>query len=298
MILLAFIKTVARIVRVFDRHWKIPAARKKFEGFTSSILFKNQCDHTDVSIKDVKAEWVKPEEEENGRVILYLHGGAFISGSPGTHRHLISQLCRAAKARALVIGYRLAPENPYPAAIEDVLVSYKWLLSEGFTPEKISVMGDSAGGGLALVLLQAVRDSGFPLPACIVCISPWADLSCSGASMIENARKDALVEREMCIVRARHYAGDLDLRSPSLSPLFGDLSGLPPLLIHVGSEEVLLDDARRLAEKAGKSGMEVDLQVWPKMVHVWHFMSMIIPDGRRAIKDIGSFVISHTAAKK
>jgi acetyl esterase/lipase len=242
----------------------------------------------------VPALWVRPSTS-TGRVVLYLHGGGYFSGSPRTHLGVISEIAAASGADVLAPAYRLAPESPFPAAVEDAWKSYWWLLESGVAPEQIVVAGDSAGGGLVVALLLAVRDSGIPLPAAAVLLSPWLDLTCSGPTMHNNAATDYLNEASMRRV-ADMYLDGTDPHSPLASPLFADLHGLPPLLIQVGSAEMLLDDAKRFARRASAANVPVELELWDGMVHVWHFMHAIEPSSRQALARIGRFVRHQIAA--
>jgi acetyl esterase/lipase len=193
------------------------------------------------------------------------------------------------------VDYRLAPEHPFPAALEDCLAAYRWLLGTGISPLDIVIAGDSAGGNLTLTTLLSLRDAGDPLPAAAVCIAPMTDLEGTGESF--RTKDDPALTAEFALKVARHYAGDHDLRLPLLSPYHGDLRGLPPLLIQVGGDEILLSDATRLADDARAAGVEVHLAVWPKMWHVWHVFAPSLPEARRAIDDIGAFIRSATSSK-
>jgi len=208
--------------------------------------------------------------------VLYLHGGGYVIGSSRSHRHLAAAIGDAAKTRVLLPNYRLAPEHPFPAAVEDAVEAYRWLLDRMLiAPERIVIAGDSAGGGLTVATLLALRDAYLPLPAAGVCISPWVDLTCSGSTYVTRADADPIVTREGVAAMATAYLGSADAKDPLASPLFADLQGLPPLLIHVGDDEVLLDDSVQLAERARKAGVDATLDVWPKMVHVWHWFFQI-----------------------
>ena len=207
------------------------------------------------------AEWLRPPSAEAGRVVLYLHGGGYVIGSPRSHRHLAAAIAGAAGASALSLDYRLAPENPFPAAVDDAVACYRWLLEQGASPEHIVIAGDSAGGGLTVATLVALRDARVRLPAGGVCISPWVDLTFSGGSYQTKAAADPIVARPGIDEMARAYLGATDPRTPLASPVFADLRGLPPLLIHVGGDEVLLDDAVQLAERAKAAGVPATLEV-------------------------------------
>src|SRR5215510_2471576 len=208
-----------------------------------------------VSAPVAPAEWLRPPSAVAGRVVLYLHGGGYVIGSPRSHRHLAAAIASASAAIALVLDYRLAPEHPFPAAVDDAVVAYHWLLDQGIAPGHIVVAGDSAGGGLTVATLLALRDRGRPLPAGGVCISPWVDLTCSGASYTTRAERDPIVKRESVVEMARAYLGRTDAKTPLASPLHADLRGLPPLLIQVGGDEVLLDDSTQLAGQAKAAGV-------------------------------------------
>src|SRR5215470_16976890 len=203
----------------------------------------------------VPAEWVAAPGAGPGRVLLYFHGGAYQIGSPATLRHLVALLSGAARARALSVAYRLAPEHPFPSAIEDALAAYRWLLASGIDPALIAVAGDSAGGGLALGALVALRDAGDPMPAGAVMLSPWTDLALTGESLRTRAAVEVMIKPEGLPEAVALYLADADPRHPYASPLYADLRGLPPLLIHVGDAEVILDDSTRLAARAGESGV-------------------------------------------
>jgi acetyl esterase/lipase len=228
-------------------------------------------------------------------VIYYLHGGGYTMGSISTHRELISRLSRAARARAFAIDYRLAPEDPFPAAVEDSTSAYRWLISSGVDPARLAIAGDSAGGGLTLATLVALRDKGDPLPAAAVCLSPWVDLEGLGESMTARDEVDPMVHRDSLLVAAKAYLGHADPHTPLAAPLYADLRGLPPLLIQVGTAETLFDDATRLAERARAAGVEVVVEPWDEMFHVWQFCASLLPEGQQAIDRIGEFVRKHTA---
>ena len=242
-----------------------------------------------VSAPTAPAEWLLPPSATPGRVVLYLHGGGYVIGSPRSHRHLAAAIAGAASARALLLDYRLAPEHPYPAAVDDAVAAYRWLLDQGIAPGGVVVAGDSAGGGLTVATLLALRDARTPLPAAGVCISPWVDLTCSGESYRTKAAADPIVQREGVDQMARAYLGSTPPRTPLASPLFAELGGLPPLLIQVGSDEVLLDDSVQLAERARAAGTDATLEVWDRMIHVWHWFLPMLDEAQSAIDGIGRF---------
>lgn len=243
-----------------------------------------------VNAGNVKAEWVTAPNADAGRAILYLHGGGYVIGSINTHRSLAARLSRAAKVRVLVIDYRLAPENPFPAAVEDSVAAYRWMLSTGLKAPRIAVAGDSAGGGLTVATLVAIRDAKLELPGAGVCLSPWVDLEGIGDSMTSKAAADPLVQKEGLVEMAAAYLAGKNPRTPLAAPLYADLAGLPPLLIQVGTAETLLDDSTRLAERARKAGVKVTLEPWENMIHVWQIFAPMLDEGQKAIEKIGEFV--------
>jgi monoterpene epsilon-lactone hydrolase len=235
------------------------------------------------------AEWGVAPGSDESRVLLYLHGGGYVIGSLNSHRSLVGELGRAAKARTLAIDYRLAPEAPFPAAVDDALAAYRFLL-QTHQPASIAMVGDSAGGGLTVATLVAARDAGLPQPACGVCISPWVDMELLGDSMTTKAAEDPLVNRGLLKFWAETYLGKNSLRTPLASPLHANLKGIAPLLIQVGSAETLLDDAIRLAGVASAQEVPVRLEAWPEMLHVWHLFHPALADARMAIGVAGAYI--------
>lgn len=232
---------------------------------------------------------VAVDDARNDRCVLYFHGGAYTVGSAPLFRDFTWRIGAAARACVLYIDYRLAPEHPFPAAVEDAATAYRWLAGR-LDPGRIALMGDSAGGGLALATLHKLRDEGFPLPAAAVAISPWTDLALTGPSLQSNAEADPMLEVAHLPALANAYLAGADPRLPYASPLYGDAAGLPPTLIQVGSDEILRDDSVRMAEKLRAAGCDVEIEVWPRMPHAWHLYARIIPEGRRAIERIGEFL--------
>lgn len=243
-----------------------------------------------VHVEGLLAEWVIPPGRSARGVMLYLHGGAFSMGSRRTHRAFVARLAAASHLQALSIDYRLAPEHPFPAGLEDVLTAYRWLLHQGTPAKRLVIAGDSAGGNLALAALLSLRDAGETLPAAAVCLSPatvlhWGDRS--------GSRRDPLVRRDALGHLIDAYIGKHDPHLPLLSPLYADLPGLPPLLIQVGTNEMLLPSVQEFAERARKAGVEVTLEVWEGMWHVWQMTTPLVPEATRAVKRIGLFVEQH-----
>jgi acetyl esterase/lipase len=235
------------------------------------------------------AAWIAPANPSQG-VILYFHGGGYVLGSAFGHRELLGRLAATTGMRCLAVDYRLAPEHPFPAALEDGLSAWRWLRQEEDIPaRRIFLAGDSAGGGLAVAVLLRLREVGEECPAGAVLFSPWVDLTLSGASIQEKAGRDPILTANFLADCARHYAGTTPLTNPLLSPLFADLHGLPPLMIHVGTEEILLDDARRLADAAESAGVSVRLHIWPGMFHVFPLLPFA-PEARQALEEAAAFV--------
>lgn len=238
----------------------------------------------------VRAEWTETPGADPGRVILFLHGGGYVSGSLQSHRHMVAQAGREAGARTLALEYRLAPEHPFPAALEDALAGYRFLIANGVAPGRIALSGESAGGGLALACVLSLRTAGLPLPGCLWLSSPWTDLTMSGASMDAKAGEDPLIQRDYLAELAAAYLDGSDPRAALVSPLYADLGGLPPMLVQVGSAETLLDDSVRLAGAAGEAGVAVTLEIWPDMIHAWHLFFPQLEEGRRSLASLGRFL--------
>lgn len=245
--------------------------------------------NTGVDLDGLPAEWIQPAQADTGTAILYLHGGGYVLGTIEMHRPIVAKFVKASGVRALLIGYRLAPEHPFPAALKDALEAYAWLLDQGLDPAKIAFAGDSGGGGLCLATLLALKDQGLPLPTAAVALSPFLDLKCTGESLISNADK-CLAPPDSWHACAKHYTQGQDAGQPYISPLYGDLSGLPPLLIHAGGDETLLDDSVRFAEKARQAGVDVKLEIGPGMCHCYPACSPLFPEAKQAMDEIGLFI--------
>lgn len=237
----------------------------------------------------VPAEWTAAAGARSDRALVYLHGGGYCLGSIATHRALVARIARESGVRVLSVGYRLAPEHPHPAAVEDAVAAYRFVLGQGLAPAQVAFAGDSAGGGLVVAALVAARDAGLPLPAASACISPWLDLTLSGDSTTSKAPEDPMLTPEDLRLFAGAYAG-ANLHAATASPLFADLAGLPPLLLQVGGAELLLDDSTRLAAAARAAGVEVSLRVWDDMIHVWHAFADLLPEGAQAVRQLAAFV--------
>ena len=269
-------------------------SRRSFERMVDDFSIDVPAKYSRVNAGGVTAEWVTAEGASDSRVVLYFHGGGYIIGSPRTHRPMLAELSHASGARVLALDYRLAPEHPFPAPVEDAVASYRWLLNEGYDPARIAVAGDSAGGGLTVAMMVQARYVGLPVPGAAVCISPWVDMEGLGDSMETRAEADPMVMKEGLLLSAKTYLGGSDPRAPLAAPLYADLRGLPPILIQVGDAEVLLDDSTRLAGVAREAGVEVEMDVWDDMIHVWHLFAPILPEGKQAISQAGEFIKKHT----
>lgn len=240
------------------------------------------------------AEWLIPEDCRRERVLLYIHGGAFVVRTPDLHAAMVSSWCRELQARALMLDYRLAPEHPYPAALEDCSAAYRWLLDQGIEAGNIVIAGDSAGGNLALATLQRIAVEGLPMPACAVLLSPFLDFSLSGRSALDNSRQDPVFDLAFAIGIRGFYARPEEYASPDVSPLFGAFAGLPPLLFQVGSSEMLLDDSVRAAARARAAGVETQLEIWERLPHVFQAIAAL-PQARTASDRIVAFIRTRTS---
>ena len=269
--------------------------RERFEKLAEFLPCPPGTEIETRPVGGVPTEIISAPDLSGERWILYLHGGGYVIGSPNTHRTLAANLSAAAQARVAVIDYRLAPEHPFPAAVEDAVAAWAGLLAdEGAVPEHAAIVGDSAGGGLTVACLLKLKQDGAALPACGVCISPWVDMEGLGDSMTSKADVDPMVRKEGLLAFAGLYLADTDPREPLAAPLYGDLAGLPPLLIQVGTAETLMDDSLRLAERARAAGVETELEVADDMLHVWHLFAPMLSEGREAIARAGSYIQART----
>jgi monoterpene epsilon-lactone hydrolase len=274
----------------------IQTLRARLERSAPRVLSWSGVRVDPISDGGVSGEWLVPKDAAADRVLLYVHGGGWCMGSPRTHRALVGGLARGAHVRAFSLGYRLAPEHPYPAGLDDCVVAYEWLLASGIRPDRLVVSGDSAGGNLALALMLRLRDTGRPLPAAAVLLSPITDLALSGASHTTRKALDPYLADADLGPMVAQYVGGADRLGAYLSPHYTDLRGLPPMLIHVGDHEVLLDDAVRLGERAGDAGVEARTVVWPGMMHVFQNLAPFLPEANRANRQIVEFIRTRTAA--
>jgi len=270
----------------------VDTARKHLETVARTLLVRAAGVHVEQSqLAGVDVDWLRPKQARKDKVLFYLHGGAYVLGSRRTHRQLASHMAKAAGVTAVLPEYRLAPEYPFPAAIDDAVAVYRALLESGFKPEDIVISGDSAGGGLSVATLLALRHAGDPLPAAAVLLSPFLDVTASGESATTRADQDPWFEVPDMAVVARYYCPDESKwRDPLVSPVFANVSGLPPMLIQVGDDEILLDDSRRLAEKLEAAGIDVEIEIWPGMWHVFQMFIGKMPESRKAVEKIGRYI--------
>jgi len=273
-----------------DKNATLQQRRVILEDGARNLPMPPNVEVKQTTVGNIAAEWLRPVGTTDNRAVLYLHGGAYTMGSCTTHRALASRIAIASQTPALLPEFRLAPEYPFPAALEDGVAIYRWLIEQGISPQKMVVAGDSSGGGLAIALTVLLRDKDVPLPAAITCLSPWADLELTGESLTTRAQVDPMCSLEESQYHAVHYIGKHDARAPLVSPIYADLHGLPPILIQVGDREILLSDAIRLTECARKDGVDAELEVWDGMWHVWHLFARYVPEGQRAIDKIGAFI--------
>ena len=269
--------------------------RKGWDGLFANVKFTVGAKSQKVDAGGVRAEWIDAPGAASDRAILYLHGGGYVLGSINSHRDMCERLSRAAQARVLALDYRLAPEHPFPAAVEDSSAAYRWLIKQGFKPKKIAIAGDSAGGGLTFATLLKLKQDGDPMPACATPISPWVDLEGEGDSMTSRDEIDPMVHKPMILQMAATYLGGKSAKDPLAAPLHGDLKGLPPLLIHVGQRETLFSDSQRMYEKAKAAGVDVQLDEVKGQIHVWHIFASRLDEGEESIQKLGAFIRKHTA---
>jgi monoterpene epsilon-lactone hydrolase len=270
---------------------RVEDSRKSLELLASLVKLPKDVKIDNVNIEGMDAVWISVPESETDKIVLYLHGGGYMQGSLTSHQDLAARISRAAQAKVLVVDYRLAPEHPFPAAIEDSVKSYKWLIgNQKIPPNKIVIAGDSAGGGLTLVTLIKLRDDKISLPAAGICLSPWTDLALTGNSLIRNAKIDPFLKFYDLVFMAELYVGDNDPENPYISPLYAELHNLPSILIHVGTAEIIEDDSIRFAEKAKEAGVDVTIEVFDDMIHVFQAFSEWASEGQEAIEKIGEFI--------
>jgi len=268
----------------------IEKLRKMVDGGAGLGKFPESVQSKRISIEHIPAELLTHPQADARSALLYLHGGGYALGSIKTHRATAGQLADVGKIHALIIDYRRPPEHPFPAALQDALIAYDWLRKNGY--ERIMIAGDSAGGGLALSTVVSLRDKHAPMPVMVICLSPLTDLECTGESMISNAKRDPWLTIDMKIL-FNYYTGGHDPRDPLISPLYADFAKFPPIVIHVGTDEILLSDSTRLADKAKAAGVDVQIKIWPGMWHIFPFFAPFVPESAQAIVEIGEAIKSH-----
>jgi monoterpene epsilon-lactone hydrolase len=290
-------RIATRLVRLVVKRWAkgdppavVRRARRVF-GYPHflNLLHSRGLEIAGVETDAVRGEWVRPQCQVQDRVLLYLHGGGYVSCSPKTHRPITASLARLLKCPVFALDYRLAPEHPFPAAVDDAAAAFKWLVQSGVAPGKIALAGDSAGGGLAVAAMLRLRAQRRPLPACAALLSPWVNLT--GAGSYRNAGSCAMFQPSEVLTFAKLYLSGASAESGEASPLFADLQGLPPILIQASSTELLMDDAVRLHEKAQSSGVSSTLSVYPGLPHVWHIFAPTIPEAGQALQQIANFIL-------
>jgi acetyl esterase/lipase len=285
------IERIQHVYRRWSRNTTVAQMRSDWDAAFQGCNVQVSCER--VSAGGVDGEWIAGHDTQEEKAILYFHGGGFRLGSVASHRELIARVADASGCRVLAINYRLAPEHRFPAPLEDAMTAYRWMLGQGLGAENIAFAGDSAGGNLAAAAMLALRDTGVPLPAAGILMSPWTDLVATGASYVDRAEADPIHQRPMILALAKNYLGvEGDPYNPLASPLYADLKGLPPLLIQVGDRETVLDDSTMFADKARAAGIEVELQVWDGMIHVFQMFAVLAEAGR-AIDSIAGFIRKH-----
>jgi len=283
------IDAIRELLRSKPRPAGFAERRERLDAIDSSAPLARDINLEPIDANGVPAEWSLVPGSDASRVLLFLHGGGYCSGSIVNHRGMVTEAGRAG-VRTLAVAYRLAPEHPFPAALEDARAAYGFLLDQGIAPSKVAIGGDSAGGGLTLALMTVLRDAGQPLPRCAWLVSPWVDLQMTGASLAEKAQVDPLISKPYLEELASAYLAGTDAANLLASPLQAELAGLPPLLVQVGSAETLLDDAVRITRRAGAADVQIKLEIWPHMIHAWHLWAAQLEEGRRAIASAGAFI--------
>jgi len=270
----------------------VEAMREQFEQIAGLTKIPKDANCEPIDAVGVPAEWISVPESIDDHVVLYFHGGGYISGSINSHREYCVRIARASKTRVLLIDYRLAPEHRFPAALEDAMKVYQWLnSSEGIKPKNIIIAGESAGGGLTIATLIKLRDDQVELPIAGICLSPFMDLAVTGDSVKTKAEVDPIVTQANLEFCAKLYLGGENSRNPLASPLYADLKGIPPLYIQVGTAEILLDDSIRFADLAKAAGVKVSLELWDDMIHMFQMFAAMAPEGQDAINKIGEFIL-------
>lgn len=272
--------------------WKnIQRSRIGFEKLSTRFAYRSsKCTYEMEAVQHCQGEWIRPHGATEGKVLLYFHGGGYAVGSANTHRSMLTKLALYSKINIFNFEYRLAPENPYPAALKDAAMAYEWLVTKGFSTNKIALGGDSAGGGLTLATLLYLRDNNKALPGCAICLSPWTDLTLSGASFSDEKIEEPMLTKEAFPFWSSNYYGTQDPKTPYISPVFGDCKGLPPIYIQVGSDEALLSDSTQFYENAKSAGVKIELEIYEKYFHVFQSFWQALPKGKKALKKLGEYL--------
>ncbi len=289
-----FFKATKKLVY---RHDYAPVKYRKGMDFFTSFLRKPKNVKYEIEMVDhMDALWIRPDNIDNDSVILYLHGGGYGMGSIKSHKKLAARIARSAHTQCLIIEYRLAPEHPFPAAVEDGIGAYKWLLNKGFKPEKIAIGGDSAGGGLTIATLLKAKMEGLPQPLAAFCMSPWVDLEASSVEIPEHQQYDPFIDAESVKIWGKRYAGE-DIRNPLASPINADLTEIAPLLIQIGTSEIILFENRAFYQKALKANVDIQFEEYKDMVHVFQTFGGFLPQADKAIESIGRFILAKAQNK-
>jgi epsilon-lactone hydrolase len=291
---MAEIDTVRALLSAKPRPVGWVERRKRLDEVGAVWPVAHDVEFSEVDVNGVPGEYSIVPGSDASRVLLYFHGGGYCSGSIQSHRRLVSEAGRVARMRTLAVAYRLAPEHPFPAAYDDALTAWRFLRNQGLVASHTAIGGDSAGAGLTLALISRLREAHEELPGCAWLISPWADLTMSGSTLATKAPVDPLIHKEYLNELADSYLpAGMDRKDPRISPVYVDFRNFPPMLIQVGSDETLLDDAARLAARAGAADVAVTLQIWPHMIHAWPLWNAHLEDGRRALANAGAFIRAH-----
>ena len=289
----AVIADVAAVFGGWAPDTSIEQIREDWDNLFSDVVPLADVKSEPVNAGGVKATWFTPPDARINSAVLYLHGGGYVLGSVHSHRAICERLALGARVRVLALDYRLAPENPFPSQVEDAVAAYEWLLAQGVTADRMAISGDSAGGGLSLATLLALKNNGRPLPACAALMSPWVDMEILGETITTNDAIDPMIHRPMIEVMVSLFVNENDRRNPLANPLYGDFSGLPPLLIHVGGRETLESDSQRVAQKAKDAGVSTELKLWPNQIHVFHIFAGRLDEGNQAVAELAQFIASH-----
>jgi acetyl esterase/lipase len=284
------VKSAVKLFKACTIKKDLEEIRQFWESYARILRCPPDISVSSVCIDGVNCEWVTPKSPKGKKTIVYLHGGGYVFGSLNTARDFARMLVKYTGEKVLSVGYRLAPENPFPAALEDSLRVFRALNRHNYAAGDIVLIGDSAGGGLSLATVLALKDKKEPMPGAVVCISPWTDLAATGKSMKVNVKRDPIFGKGVGVINVMDYASDVSFFSPYVSPLYGDYKGFPPVLIHVGTDEVILDDSIRVAKKAREAGVMVSVKVWKGMWHVFTSQARFLPEARKSFMEIAEFI--------